>query len=93
MSETNTTVSSAPPPFDRVLELARQLDLTERARLVAQLAADVELSLTQQATPPSPTAEERTRRIRALQQNYGHLLSSSDAFARRKQEEIDREMW
>lgn len=83
---TSTTVT-----VDRVLELARQLDLPERARLLAQLAADVESTLARQPLLPTTTAEERRNRIHALQQQYGHLLSSSDAFARRKQEEIDLE--
>lgn len=87
-----TRVATKDTSFNHILELARQLELPERARLVAYLAADVELSLFQQPLPLAmSTAEKRRKLIERLQQGYGHLLTPSDEFARRKQEEIDRE--
>lgn len=86
-----TRVATKDTSFNHILELARQLELPERARLVAYLAADVELSLFQPPPLAIPTAEKRRKLIERLQQEYGHLLTPSDEFARHKQEEIDRE--
>ncbi len=38
-----------------------------------------------------PTAEERAARVAAARGKYAHLKTSSEAFALRKQEEIDLE--
>lgn len=92
MTEGTIPTSRTTLTFDQVLEFAQQLDLTDRARLVTRLAADMELSLVQnRQTQPTPSSQERINRIRAAQQKYGHLLTPSDEFARRKQQEIDLE--
>lgn len=73
--------------YREILGSIAQLSAEELIRLIE----DISTVLRDKMTTESPAAADRTEKIASVKGKYAYVETSSDKFARRKQEEIELE--